>query len=123
MKNMIRSKHVYEEIVAELLTMCAERPVTYVVPGHPLVAERTVQLLVEKEREGLIKLEIAGGNSFLDPIFAALRIDPIEGFQLLDGTDMKRDDVTNDTTCSDWTSVRCIRGIRSEIVADGEICL
>ena len=29
----------------------------------------------------------------MDPIFAALRIDPIEGFQLLDGTDMKRDDV------------------------------
>ena len=83
---------VYEEIVAELLTMCAERPVTYVVPGHPLVAERTVQLLAGKEREGLIKLNIAGGNSFLDPIFAALRIDPIEGFQLLDGTDMKRDD-------------------------------
>ena len=83
---------VYEEIVAELLTMCAERPVTYVVPGHPLVAERTVQLLAGKEREGLIKLNIAGGNSFLDPIFAALRIDPIEGFQLLDGTDLKRDD-------------------------------
>ena len=83
---------VYEEIVAELLTMCVERPVTYVVPGHPLVAERTVQLLAGKEREGLIKLNIAGGNSFLDPIFAALRIDPIEGFQLLDGTDLKRDD-------------------------------
>lgn len=84
---------VYEEIVEELLVMCAEQPVTYVVPGHPLVAERTVQLLVEKERAGIVELNIAGGNSFLDPIFAALRIDPIEGFQLLDGTDMKRDDV------------------------------
>ena len=86
-------QQVYEEIVEELLIMCAEQPVTYVMPGHPLVAERTVQLLVEKEREGIVKLEIAGGNSFLDPIFAALRIDPIEGFQLLDGTTMKRDDV------------------------------
>lgn len=86
-------EHVYDEIVEQLLLMCAQQPVTYVVPGHPLVAERTVQLLVEKEREGLIQMEIAGGNSFLDPIFAALRIDPIEGFQLLDGTDMKRDDV------------------------------
>ncbi|MBO1911754.1 hypothetical protein J4G37_44080, partial [Microvirga sp. 3-52] len=66
---------------------------TYVVPGHPLVAEKTIQLLVEKERQGIVKLDIAGGNSFLDPIFAALRIDPIEGFQLLDGTDMKRDEV------------------------------
>ncbi len=84
---------VYEEIVDELLVMCKEQPVTYIVPGHPLVAERTVQLLVEKERESIINLDIAGGNSFLDPIFAALRIDPIEGFQLLDGTDMKRDNV------------------------------
>ena len=57
------------------------------------MAEQTVQLLVEKEREGIIKLDIAGGNSFLDPIFAALRIDPIEGFQLLDGTDFSREDI------------------------------
>ncbi|MBE1556163.1 nucleoside triphosphate pyrophosphohydrolase [Sporosarcina limicola] len=84
---------VYEQIVEELLVMCQEKPVTYVVPGHPLVAERTVQLLVEKERAGIVALEIAGGNSFLDPIFAALRMDPIEGFQLLDGTELKRDAV------------------------------
>lgn len=86
-------QQVYEKIVEQLVSMCLEKPVTYVVPGHPLVAEQTVQLLVEKEREGTIKLEIAGGNSFLDPIFAALRIDPIEGFQLLDGTDLKSDEV------------------------------
>lgn len=86
-------QQVYEDIVEQLVKMCAEQPITYVVPGHPLVAEQTVQLLVEKESQGLIELDIAGGNSFLDPIFAALRIDPIEGFQLLDGTDMKRDDV------------------------------
>lgn len=84
---------VYEDIVCELLNLCAEKPVTYVVPGHPLVAEKTVQLLIEKERADIIALEIAGGNSFLDPMFAALRIDPIEGFQLLDGTDLSRDDV------------------------------
>ena len=45
--------------------MAKGRAVTYVVPGHPLVAERTVQLLIEKEREGIVQLEIAGGNSFL----------------------------------------------------------
>ena len=73
--------------------MCEEKPVTYVVPGHPLVAEKTVQLLIEKEQDGMIELDIAGGNSFLDPMFAALRIDPIEGFQLLDGTDLTRDNI------------------------------
>ncbi|MFD1204482.1 nucleoside triphosphate pyrophosphohydrolase [Sporosarcina contaminans] len=84
---------VYEEITERLLALSKEKHITYAVPGHPLVAERTVQLLIEKEREGFVKLQFAGGNSFLDPIFAALRIDPIEGFQLVDGTDMKRDDV------------------------------
>lgn len=84
---------VYETIVERLIALSEERHVTYAVPGHPLVAERTVQLLIEKEREGLIQLNIIGGNSFLDPIFAALKIDPIDGFQLLDGTDLSKDDV------------------------------
>ncbi|ARK21828.1 nucleoside triphosphate pyrophosphohydrolase [Sporosarcina ureae] len=87
---------VYQQIVDKLLEMSAHQPITYAVPGHPLVAERTVQLLIEKERTGEIELHIAGGSSFLDPIFTALRIDPIEGFQLLDGTDLKRDDVRMD---------------------------
>ncbi|MCG3086658.1 nucleoside triphosphate pyrophosphohydrolase [Sporosarcina cyprini] len=86
-------EQVYEEITERLLAMAADGPVAYAVPGHPLVAERTVQLLIEKEREGLANLQIVGGNSFLDPIFSALRIDPIDGFQLLDGTDMARDDL------------------------------
>lgn len=84
---------VYNDIVEKLLAMSEEGAVTYAVPGHPLVAERTVQLLIEKEREGSVELTIAGGSSFLDPIFTALRIDPIEGFQLLDGTDLRRDDI------------------------------
>lgn len=84
---------VYEEIVDRLVALSAEREVTYAVPGHPLVAERTVQSLVEKERQELIQLQILGGNSFLDPIFAALKIDPIDGFQLLDGTDLSKSDV------------------------------
>lgn len=84
---------VYEEIVNKLIQYSADQPITYAVPGHPLVAERTVQLLFEKEKAGEIELEVAGGQSFLDPIFAALRIDPIEGFQLADGTDLQRDDI------------------------------
>ena len=84
---------VYDEIVTRLVELAKEKPVTYAVPGHPLVAERTVQLLVEREKCGDVQLDIVGGNSFLDPIFAALRVDPIEGFQLLDGTDLHQDDV------------------------------
>lgn len=84
---------VYREIVETLIDLADESPVIYAVPGHPLVAEQTVQWLVEAEKNDRIQLTIVGGQSFLDPIFNVLRIDPIEGFQLLDGTMFKRDDV------------------------------
>lgn len=77
---------VYEEIASKIISLASEGPVLYAVPGHPLVAEQTVQLLIEAERDGVIELKIEGGQSFLDATFAALKIDPIEGFQLLDGT-------------------------------------
>lgn len=96
--DVIYEKHdgfeaVYREIVETLITLSQEGPLFYAVPGHPLVAEQTVQWLVDAEKEGRIELNIVGGQSFLDPIFNALRIDPIEGFQLLDGTMFQRDDV------------------------------
>lgn len=84
---------VYTEIVERLVALSKDRAITYAVPGHPLVAERTVQLLIEQERAGNVTLNIMGGNSFLDPIFAALKIDPIDGFQLVDGTDLSKDEV------------------------------
>ena len=84
---------VYEEIAETLLQLANESSIMYAVPGHPLVAEQTVQLLIEAEKKGKVKIHIEGGQSFLDPIFAALRIDPIDGFQLLDGTNLKRDDI------------------------------
>jgi tetrapyrrole methylase family protein/MazG family protein len=76
---------VYEEIVALLCKQAKEQDVFYAVPGHPLVAEKTVQLLIEKRNEGY-NVVIEGGSSFLDPLFTALEIDPIQGFQLVDGT-------------------------------------
>ena len=82
---------VYEEISETLLEIAEESSIIYAVPGHPLVAERTVQLLLEKGPERGIEIEIGGGQSFLDAMFQALKIDPIEGFQLLDGTELSRD--------------------------------
>lgn len=85
---------VYQEIVEHLLSKVkTEGEVTYAVPGHPLVAERTVQLLLSHAVEEQIEIEVLGGQSFLDPLFARLAIDPIEGFALLDATSMKADQV------------------------------
>jgi tetrapyrrole methylase family protein/MazG family protein len=81
---------VYQEIVQTLLHMSKTESVIYAVPGHPLVAERTVQLLLEMGSKAGVEIIIGGGQSFLDGLFQALRIDPIEGFQLLDGTSLQK---------------------------------
>ena len=88
-----RFEEVYQEIVNAILDRAKEGPVTYAVPGHPLVAEQTVQLLLELQRQGAVKVTISGGQSFLDDLFTAVEMDPIEGFQLLDGTALHRDEV------------------------------
>ncbi|MFJ7995371.1 nucleoside triphosphate pyrophosphohydrolase [Peribacillus frigoritolerans] len=84
---------VYEEIAETLLDEASNRSVLYAVPGHPMVAEKTVQLLLEKGPALGIAIKLEGGQSFLDPLFQAVRIDPIEGFQLLDGTNLSPDDL------------------------------
>ncbi|QOR66716.1 nucleoside triphosphate pyrophosphohydrolase [Cytobacillus suaedae] len=73
---------VYEEIVNELCAQANDKDIVYAVPGHPLVAEKTVQLLLTKKGEYSVVVE--GGQSFIDPLFAALEIDPIDGFQFVD---------------------------------------
>lgn len=78
---------VYEHIVATLLEKASEKSIIYAVPGHPMLAERTVQLLLNQEE---IKIEIIGGQSFLDELFTSLKIDPIEGFQFVDATSFER---------------------------------
>lgn len=84
---------VYEEIAETLIGLSQQASVIYAVPGHPLVAEQTVQNLIDAEKQGRCQLAIEGGHSFLDSLFGALRIDPIEGFQLMDGTEMTSDQV------------------------------
>ncbi|MCK1986391.1 MULTISPECIES: nucleoside triphosphate pyrophosphohydrolase [Peribacillus] len=84
---------VYEEIAGTLVQEASNRSILYAVPGHPMVAEKTVQLLLEKGPALGIAIKLEGGQSFLDPLFQAVQIDPIEGFQLLDGTDLSPDDL------------------------------
>ncbi|MFC7061770.1 nucleoside triphosphate pyrophosphohydrolase [Halobacillus seohaensis] len=78
---------VYEAIVGELLAIAREQDVIYVVPGHPMLAERTVQLLLERKDANVV---VNGGQSYLDALFTTLQIDPIEGFQFIDATSFER---------------------------------
>lgn len=88
-------EEVYEAIVEALLHAASDLPagesLVYAVPGHPMVAERTVQLLRQRTPDRNVNLRLLGGESFLDQAFARLGFDPIEGFQLLDAADLRRE--------------------------------
>lgn len=81
---------VYGQIVDELLARAeAGEPVLYAVPGHPLVAEATTRRLLAQARERGIATRVIAGLSFVEPVCAALAIDPLEhGLQLLDALDL-----------------------------------
>lgn len=81
---------VYTNIVQTLLRQAKEGPVLYAVPGHPMLAEQTVQYLLEQDT---VQVDIVGGHSYLDDLFTALKIDPIDGFQFIDATDFKRSEL------------------------------
>lgn len=85
-----RFQEVYQNIVDALLEHAKHRSLIYTVPGHPMLAEKTVQLLLEQEE---VEVNVLGGQSYLDDLFTALRIDPIEGFQFVDGTAFSRSDL------------------------------
>jgi tetrapyrrole methylase family protein / MazG family protein len=87
---------VYQEIVGTLLDKAQNEAIIYAVPGHPLVAERTVQLLLEKGPKSEVEISVGGGQSFIDALFQSLKIDPIDGFQLLDGTLLERNQLQVD---------------------------
>jgi len=84
---------VYEEIASRLLARAKAgqegEHIVYAVPGHPQVAEATVKLLRERCPEQGISLDIIGGESFLDEAFVRLGFDPIEGFLLVDASEVR----------------------------------
>jgi tetrapyrrole methylase family protein/MazG family protein len=81
---------VQEQVVDRLLA-APEDEVVYGVPGHPLVAEATTRLLLE--RLGRERVRIIAGLSFLEPVCTALGLDPLEqGLQLRDALDLAAPD-------------------------------
>ncbi|MDQ0196044.1 nucleoside triphosphate pyrophosphohydrolase [Paenibacillus wynnii] len=85
---------VYEAITSRLIeearTAEAGTQIVYAVPGHPMVAESAVSLLRKRCPSAGITLQVLGGESFLDEAFVRLGFDPIEGFQLLDASGIRR---------------------------------
>ncbi|WLR58047.1 nucleoside triphosphate pyrophosphohydrolase [Guptibacillus hwajinpoensis] len=86
-------EETYRTIVNQLFHEAQKGSLVYAVPGHPMMAEATVQLLLEEQSQHGVEVTVAGGQSFLDALFTAVRIDPIEGCQILDATRFTRSEV------------------------------
>ncbi|UXR78525.1 MULTISPECIES: MazG nucleotide pyrophosphohydrolase domain-containing protein [unclassified Staphylococcus] len=77
---------VYEAITTQLLERAQHEDIVYAVPGHPRVAETTTQLLLTRAADYDVHVVVKGGRSFIDDIFAAVNVDPNDGFTMLDAT-------------------------------------
>lgn len=107
---------VYAQMVQHLKKALDVYPeVVYAVPGHPMVAEKSVRLLKE-ELSADYHIVVHSGQSFLDEIFTALGFDPIEGVLVRNYDALQSFDLTG----KDWLVVPQLysRFIAAEVKLD-----
>lgn len=81
---------VYDSIAKDIIEKYKELgDIVYAVPGHPLVAEKSVNNLIKLCEENSIKLKIYPAVSFVDAMIESLKIDPIEGIKIIDAFNIK----------------------------------
>ena len=81
---------VYSNIVKDLIFKEKQfKEIVYGVPGHPLVAEKSVMSLLELCEKQSINVKIIPSVSFIDVIMERLKIDVVEGVKIIDAFDIK----------------------------------
>lgn len=83
---------VYKSIAEDLVNKSMEykEDIVYAVPGHPLVAEKSVTILNRICETKGIDSEILPAVSFVDALMESLKLDPIEGVKIIDAFDIKK---------------------------------
>ncbi|WP_294182906.1 nucleoside triphosphate pyrophosphohydrolase [uncultured Clostridium sp.] len=81
---------VYKSIARDLVQKGKKfRQIAYGVPGHPLVAEKSVELLIESCRKESLNIEIIPAVSFIDVILERLNVDASKGLKIVDAFDIE----------------------------------
>ena len=92
-ENQENFENVYNHIVEDLINKSKEyNTINYLVPGNPMVAEKTVELLLNSEEEDL-EIELFTAVSFIETIIELMGIDPIYGLRIVDGVGFKMKDI------------------------------
>ncbi|SHI96563.1 tetrapyrrole methylase family protein / MazG family protein [Geosporobacter subterraneus DSM 17957] len=76
---------VYGKIVDRIFQMLKEGDLIYAVPGSPFVAEHSVQMLIQRAEEMGAAIDFVPGISFIEAVLNALKKDPVQGLQIVDG--------------------------------------
>ncbi len=78
---------LYQQIAEEVCTLAEQHPIIYAVPGHPLIGESSVQIVLRLAKERALSTTVVAGLSFVEPVCTAVGLDPFDaGTQLLDAT-------------------------------------
>ncbi|ACQ55073.1 nucleoside triphosphate pyrophosphohydrolase [Clostridium botulinum] len=82
---------VYNSIAKSLIEASKNySDIIYAVPGHPLVAEKSVDILIKLCKQNDIKFKILPAVSFVDALMESLLLDPVEGLKIIDAFDIKK---------------------------------
>ena len=82
---------VYAAIVEKVLELGQRAEgVVYAVPGDPFLAEATCPAIAQSARSAGLPLKIVSGISFLEPVFAALGLDPYPRLTLVDALELSQ---------------------------------
>lgn len=93
---LYETKKSFSQVYCEITKALIERvqrdgELVYAVPGHPLVAEETVQQILKEAPRQDIKVRILSGVSFLDTAITQLGLDPSCGFLILDALSVEKE--------------------------------
>lgn len=75
---------VYAAIADQVVGAGTEGGVVYAMPGHPWVGEATTALICQQASEAGLTVAVVGAASFIEPVCAALALDPMDGCQVVD---------------------------------------
>jgi len=83
--------------MAEIVLSEAGGGVVYAVPGHPLIGERSVEILLRKASEIGVLVEILPSSSFIEATLEALRISLDRGLKVIDALQIEHLTPSTDT--------------------------
>lgn len=83
-------EEVYERIAETILTEAACHDVVYAVPGHPLIGESSVQILIQRAQEKGLPYQVLGSESFIEASLELLELNMDEGLKIIDALSIDR---------------------------------